>query len=70
MLITESNEEDCKGLVEGVKHVDPEAVRPGNSLLSNNKPLMMILHAVLIFNFCVESKSSFQKLFKYKINVV
>ena len=69
-MITESNEEDCKGLVEGVKHVDPEAVRPGNSLLSNNKPLMMILHAVLIFNFCVESKSSFQKLFKYKINVV
>ena len=35
-MITKSNEEDCKGLVEGVKHVDPEAVGPGNSLLSIN----------------------------------
>ena len=36
MLITKSNEEDGKGLVGGVKHVDPEAVGPGNSLLSIN----------------------------------
>ena len=27
-MITKSNEEDGKGLVEGVKHVDPKTVRP------------------------------------------
>ena len=66
MLITESNEEDGKGLVEGVKHVDPEAVRPGNSLLSNNKPLMMILHAVLIFNFVLSPKVHFKSFSSIK----